>query len=259
MLLLCCILLCPAYAADDDASVRALLKKMKDSEPAVMKKLESFGYVEHVVEEDGGKVKTRETFEVTYYKDRRIRRLIEKDGKPLTGSDLEKENRKVEKLVKQLDKNTAPSLDNRRLRLDDLMKATSFSNVKRNKLAGREVVETEFHPQPGYKPANISERFVSNLDGKLWLDEGFLQIARAEFTLRDNFKIAGGLFFTMKAGTRFVDEEIIYQNEVWLPKSREFVMNAKAMIGVKLAIRNSVTYSSYHRFDVSAKDSALSK
>ena len=40
-----------------------------------------------------------------------------------------------------------------------------------------------------------------------------------------------------------------------LPKTREFVLDAKAMMGVKLAIRNSVSFSDYHRFGVEAKHS----
>lgn len=246
-------LMAAVLSADDDATVRALLTRMKAAEPRTFQKLESFGYREFLTEEESGKVKKRETYEVTYYKDRRIRRLVEKEGQPLSGSALEKENRRIEKLVTQLEKGTAPPLDNRRLRLEDLLRATTFSNLRSEKLQNRVLMVCEFHARPGYKPANISERFVANLDGKLWLDEQALQLARAEFTLRDNFKVAGGLFFNMKAGTHFTDVETFYQ-EVWLPQSREFVMNAKAMIGVKIAIRNLVSFADYHRFDVNAKD-----
>ena len=250
-LLIIVLILSAAAQADDDTMIRALLQRMQDAEPSVMKKLESFGYREHVQEERSGKPRTEEMFEVTYLKDRRIRRLIEKDGKPLSGAALEKENKRVEKLVTQLENGNAPPLGNRRLRLVDLGRVCQFSHVQRGKLQGREVVQCDFGPRPGFKPANTRERFVHGVDGKLWLDERALQIARAEFVLREAFKIGGGLFFNMKPGTRFTDEEMLYQGEVWLPKSREFVLSGKALIGVKVELRSIVAYSDYHRFDVS--------
>jgi len=242
-----------AAQADDDATIRALLQKMQDAEPRVMKKLESFGYREHVQEERAGKPKSQQTFEVTYLKDRRVRRLIEKDGKPLTGAALQKENKRVEKLVTELENGSAPPLGNRRLRLVDLGRACQFSHVQRAAFQAREVVQCDFGPRPGFKPANTSERFVHSVDGKLWLDEQALQIVRAEFVLREAFKIGGGLFFNMKPGTRFTDEEMLYRGEVWLPKLREFVLSGKALIGVKVDLRHLVSYSDYHRFDVSAQ------
>ncbi len=244
--------------ADDDKAIHDLLQKMEDAEPKVMHKLESFGYRETETEDSSGKIK-RKTFEVTYLKDRRIRRLIETDGKPLTGSALEHENKRVEKLVTQLEKGTAPPLDRRRIRVAELHQMCVFSNLQRVKLAGRDVVQCEFHPRLGFKPTNMQQRFVHNIDGKLWLDEQLLQIARAEFTLRDSFKIAGGVFFNMKPGSRFVDEETLYGGEVWLPKLREFRMSGKALMGVTVKVHNTITFSEYHRFDVSAHDNVVAK
>ena len=170
---------------------------MRAAQGQVAKTLEQFGYVERRVEESDGKVKSRETYEVTYYKDRRIRRMIEKDGKALTGAALEKENKRVEKLVTQLEKGAAPPLDNRRLRLQDLIRTSEFSKVRVERIQGRDLIACEFHPHQGFKPANMNERLVHSLDGNLWIDERGSQIAKAGFVLRDAFKVAGGLFFSM--------------------------------------------------------------
>jgi hypothetical protein len=253
------LLLCCAAGADDDATVRALLQRMQGAQPKVLKKLESFGYREHVLEQRDGKPKRNEVYEVTYFKDRRIRRLVEKDGKPIAGPAIEKENRRVEKLVTQLEKGTAPPLDNKRLRLSDLHRACIFFNARHVMFEGRSVLACEFHPRDGFKPANINERFIHSLDGKLWLDEELLQIAGAECVIRNSVKVGGGLLAIVKPGTHYTDQELLYKGEVWLPKSREFVADGKALLGIKFAIRYSTTYSDYHRFDVSAKDTSISK
>ena len=213
--------------------------------------MRNFGYNERVDSLDGGKRKV-EDFEVTNFEGRRIRRLIARDGKPLAGSDLDKENKRIEKLILKMEKGDVPPLTNRRLRLEDLIAAASFSNVHSEQIQGRTVTAFDFGPRPNYKPANMNERFILNLKGKLWVDAVALQLVRADFGLTGPFKIAGGLFFNMKPGTRFYNDQQWYDNRIWLPKSTRVLFTAKAMMAKSLNLEINNTYSQYRRFDVSA-------
>lgn len=248
-------LLCTSALAQDESTlIRDHLKRMQAGQAQVAARLENFGYIETSVLEQGKKVE-RETYSVTFYKDRRVRRLTEKNGKPLTGGTLEKEERRVEKLITQLEKGKAPELDNRRIRLEDFIAAADFSNIQTVGLQGRKLVSCAFAGRKGYKPANVNQRFVQNLTGTLLLDPEAMQVVRAEFTLVKDFKVAGGLFFNMKRGTHFVEEDTWF-SEVWLPKSREMTMKASAMIGYKLNLHSIVTFGDYRRFVVSAHENA---
>lgn len=237
----------------DDSAVRALLVKIQAGLPKLEARLEQFGYRESDSEFEDGKQKKNDVYEVTFYKGRRVRRLVSRMGAPLAGKDLEKENRRIEREIEDLSKGKIPPLTNRRIRIEDLLSAAEFTNGRETVLNGRKVIETEFHPKPNHKPANTNQRFIQNVDGKLWLDPEALQMAQADFTLRGDFKIAGGLFFNMKQGTHYTERQNWAFGEVWLPEQQQFAMKARAMIGVKLDIRVVRNFDNYQRFDVSTQ------
>lgn len=65
--------------------------------------------------EENGKQKDLEVYVVSMYKGRKVRRLVSRKGKPLEGSDLAKENERVEKQVRSLERGNIPPLTNRRV------------------------------------------------------------------------------------------------------------------------------------------------
>jgi len=70
-----------------------------------------------------------------------------------------------------------------------------------------------------------------------------------------SFNIAGGLWFSMKPGTHYLDQEEWLFSSIWLPQIREFDMVAKALLGVKLLINETTSYSDFKEFQVSVHDS----
>ena len=245
-------------AADPDATIRDLLFKVKQNEDRLGAELEKFGYNEKIDRTDGPKHVVEE-FEVTNYKGRKIRRLVARNGKPLVGGELEKENKRIEKLVIRMERGDIPPLSNRRLRTEDLVAAALFTNVRTELVQGREVVACDFAPRPNYKARNLNERLIQNVSGKLWIDAKALQIARADFGLNSAFKVAGGLFFSMKPGTRFSEQQLWFGNRIWLPSSNQVTFKAKAMMARNLNIEVVTTHSEYRRFDVSATDTVVEK
>jgi hypothetical protein len=230
-----------------------LILRMRAHQPALEAKLEQYGYTETLDQTEGNSRKL-ETYEVTFYKGRRIRRMTGRDGKPLNPKQQANEDKRIEHQVTEMGKGKLPPLTNRRVRLDDLLNATVFSNKREIERDGRKLIECEFHPRPMHKAANMNEKFIENVDGKVWFDEQALQWAHVEFVLRGDFKIGGGLVFNMKAGTRYDEKQQWSFNEVWLPREQEFTMQGRALIGMKLNVRNATTFSGYHRYDVGATE-----
>jgi hypothetical protein len=239
-----------ALRADDDADIRALIDRIRANQPKLEARLEQFGYKETLDQTDG-KDRKLETYEVTFYKGRKIRKLTSRDGKPLAGKELEKEDRRIEKEVTALSQGKIPPVTNRRVRLEDF-RATEFSRKHEIVVEGRKLIECEFHPRPNFKPRNMNEKFIQNVDGKVWLDPEALQMAHVEFVLRGDFNVAGGLFFKMKAGTHYDEKQQWAFSEVWLPREQSFAMQGRAMLGIKLNVRNATLFSDYRRFDVNA-------
>jgi hypothetical protein len=254
MLALCFLLI----SADSDASMRELVARVKQNEDRLEADLENFGYNQKIDRTEGPK-RTVEEYEVTNYKGRRIRRLLSRNGKPLAGAELEKENKRIEKLITKMEKGEIPALSNRRLRLEDLVAAASFLNVRNEQMSGREVVSFDFVPRPNYKAKNLNEKFIQNVSGRLWIDPKALQLTRVDFGVNSTFKVAGGLFFAMKPGTKFSDEQLWFDNRIWLPSVARVTFKAKAMMAKSLNIEGTTTHSQYRRFDVSATDKTVEK
>lgn len=245
--------------ADPDATMRDLVAKVKRNEDRLAADLENFGYNQKIDRTEGPNKRTVEEFEVTNYKGRRIRRLLARNGKPLAGAELDKENKRIEKLIAKMEKGDIPPLTNRRLRLEDLVAAASFSNVRTEMLQGREITACDFSPRPNYKPKNLNEKLIQSATGKLWIDPKALQLVRADFAVNSAFKVAGGLFFTMKPGTKFSDEQLWFDNRIWLPSVGRVTFKAKAMMAKSLNLEVVTAHSQYKRFDVSATDTIVEK
>ncbi len=245
--------------ADPDSTMRDLVAKVKQNEDRLAADLENFGYNQKIDRREGPNKRTVEEFEVTNYKGRRIRRLLARNGKPLSGAELDKENKRIEKLITKMEKGDIPPLTNRRLRLEDLVAAATFSNVRTEKLQGQEITACDFSPRPNYKPKNLNEKLIQNVTGKLWIDPKALQLVRADFAVNSTFKVAGGLFFSMKPGTKFSDEQLWFDNRIWLPSVGRVTFKAKAMMAKSLNLEVVTTHSQYKRFDVSATDTVVEK
>jgi len=245
--------------ADPDSTMRDLVAKVKQNEDRLAADLENFGYNQKIDRREGPNKRTVEEFEVTNYKGRRIRRLLARNGKPLSGAELDKENKRIEKLITKMEKGDIPPLTNRRLRLEDLVAAATFSNVRTEKLQGQEITACDFSPRPNYKPKNLNEKLIQNVTGKLWIDPKALQLVRADFAVNSTFKVAGGLFFSMKPGTKFSDEQLWFDNRIWLPSVGRVTFKAKAMMAKSLNLEVVTTHGQYKRFDVSATDTVVEK
>lgn len=207
------------------------------------------------------KEKESETRELTFYRGRRIWRVVAKNGRPLTPDDQAKEDRRVEKMIRDIeaDRKTDLPYNQRRTKLSDLLRVSRFANARRERFRNRDVIVFDFEPDPNFKPANLNDTFTHNLAGSIWVDEKDLQIARVEFQLVNAFKVAGGAFFAMRPGSRFVAEQDRFFDEVWLPTYSEVTINARAMLFASFGINQKITYGNYQRFDVKSEEKLKEK
>lgn len=222
---------------------------------------EKFTYTEtatsYQLDKDGlAHEKESETREMTFYRGHRIWRVVAKNGKPLSGDDQAKEGRRVEKMIRDIEAGRKVDLpyNQRRTKLSDLLRASRFRDPRRERFRDRDVIVADFEPNPDFKPENSGEDFAHNLAGSIWVDEKDLQIARVEFQLVNAFKVAGGAFFAMKPGSRFVSEQGRFFDEVWLPTYTEVTISARAMLFASFGVNQKITYADYRRFDVQSEE-----
>src|SRR5205085_4772627 len=170
--------------------------------------LEKYTYTEtvteHSLDQKGQLIeKDSETFELTFYKGNRIRRLIAKNSKPLNQSEeadeqkrIEKHLREIEKREAEKEKKTAQEREanrDKRVSIADVIRASKLINPRWERFRGREVIVFDFEPLPGYKPQKDYEKSSGKMAGAIWVDANDKQVARLEARLIEPFKIGGGL------------------------------------------------------------------
>lgn len=239
----------------------SLLARVKDHQKELDQLLEKYGYKETVSSRQIDKQgvfseKENETYEISFFRGFRIRRLVAKGGKLLSSSDQAKEDRRIEKLVKDLEagKDIDDPFKNRRLNIADLLRACRFINPRRERFRQRDVIVSDFEPDQAFKPSTTYEGFWHKVTGSIWIDAADLQVARVEFTLLKPFNVGGGIFFSMRPGARFVIEQARFAEEIWLPTYTEVSFSARAMLFAGLGINRTVRYEDYRRFNVKAEE-----
>jgi hypothetical protein len=198
-------------------------------------------------------------YDVFYVGGEEIRHLLAKNGKPLDGEEKQKEDDRFNKEFDKLEKREAELAANPKKQqkqdeedqaeISDFLRAERFTNPRRERFRGQDVIVFDFGPNPDYKPKKLIESVVQKLVGVVWVDEQARDVARLEAEFSENAKIAGGLLASLSKGSNFVFEQAMVNNEVWLPSYAE--VHASGRILFLHAKANVIDrYSEYRKFQV---------
>lgn len=267
----------PKLSSEPLPDIPALVKEVAANEEAIDRMLENYTYTEVVTTrsfDKSGKFseKENETYERTFYKGHRIRRLIAKNGQPLSTDDQLREDKRLEKRIRDLEKmesekekkaqkaqeSGAPEDDeDRRTSISDVLRASRLVNPRRERFRRRDVIVFDFEPMPGYKPQKNYERLFGKMAGVLWIDAADKQVARVEARLVDSFKVGGGLLASLREGASFVIEQDRINNEIWLPTRADISLTVRVLVLKNIDAYQSVDYGNYKRFNVDAEKEKL--
>ena len=210
-----------------------------------------------------GRVKETETkvYEVTPVADRFVRRLLSVDGKELSESEREKEDRdvqkEVEKILKRREKERMKEErgeeEDEEITILSFLRLVEITSVRREVFRGQEVIAFDFEPRKDAKPKGRTESLVSKLAGTMWVDEDARQIARLEARLMDSFKIAGGLFASVAPSTAVAFEQEKISGELWLPSYAEANIFAKVFLFSKFNRSVVTRYGDYKKYRIDSE------
>ena len=217
-----------------------------------------------------GRVKETETrvYEVTPVGDRAIERLISINGKELSASEREKEDRRVQKeieeIIKEREKQQQKKAraeargekekdDDDDITILDFLRISEVTSIRREMFRGHEVIAFDFEPRKGFKPKSRVENLVGKLAGTIWVDEAARQVARLEARLTDSFKMGGGLVASISPSSAFVFEQDKVDGEVWLPSYGEANISARVMLFAKFNRSMKQSYSDYKKYQIDSK------
>ncbi|MGH9946662.1 MAG: hypothetical protein ACRD6X_05625 [Pyrinomonadaceae bacterium] len=245
--------------------IRKLLAELQTNEDKVEEILDTYSYIQKQTNREIGKdgamrETSSETNQLSFYKGNRIRRLIEKNGKPLSEKDQAKEDREVQKRVEEIEKKIAekeakpesgpPNEPSRRVSIAEVLRASRLINPRRERLRGRDVIVFDFEPNPDFDYDNAKSmlKFFGKTAGVMWIDEKDKQVARLEAFLSDNYNIGGGVLAKLRKGASFVIEQERVNDEIWLPAVADINMSIRVLLVKGIDINAVVRSYDYKKF-----------
>jgi hypothetical protein len=270
----------PKVSNEPLPDIQSLIKEVGQNEDEIERILENYTYTENVTKrslDSKGQLRETETEtrELTFYKGNRIRRLIAKNGKPLSADQEADENKRVEKRIREIEKKEAekerkkaqassredPEEEdfdrNRRPSIADVLRASRLVNPRRERYRNRDVIVFDYEPLPGYKPQKDYEKIFGKMAGALWVDAADKQVARVEARLVEPYKIGGGLVASLKEGGSFVIEQDRVNDEIWLPTRADLNLGIKVFLVKGIDVNVAIAYGNYKRFNVEAEKERL--
>lgn len=232
------------------------------------KRLRDYTYIEHEVENklDGkGKLQSTEskTYEVLQIYGEQVQRLIEKDDKPLSKKDADKEEEKIQKIIEKR-KNESDSDRKKRLEREEkdrqqarkfvteVADAYSFRLVGTEQVSGRDSWIIDGEPRPGFVPHMKDSKLLSKFHGRVWIDEADLQLAKMDVECLDT--ISFGLFLArFHKGSRLILEQTRVNDEVWLPAHVTAKIDVRVALVKGFNVGLEQTFRDYKKFRASSK------
>jgi hypothetical protein len=230
--------------------IRQLMHEVQQHQKQLEKVRENYTYSSLQTVQDvdsNGKVVKTETKETEnfFVNSHLIERIVKKNGKPLTGHDLEKETERVTKLVEKA-QSIPPGqpLEGQTITIGRLLEIMDVRNPRRVLYHGRPTIVFDFIGRKDAKTHGIIEDASKKVQGTIWIDEGDRQVAHMEVGFNDNFHVAGGLLANIQKGSNFrFDQSVVshpdgkdsspgtlVNEELWLPTGGEGTMQARILL-----------------------------
>jgi hypothetical protein len=243
--------------------IKELIRRAAEKDMENDKKQKDYNYTERVEEHRlDGKGATKSTeirvYDVLQIYGEEARRLVRKDGKPLSAKEAGKEDEKIQKII---DKRKDESDSDREKRLKkeekdrehdrqfvrEMADAYNFTYKGTETLQGRDTYVVEAEPRPGFVPSTKEGKFLPKFRFRLWLDRAEDQWVKLDATCIDTVSI--GLFLArIHQGSRIVVETTRVNDEVWLPQHIAVHFDAKLALLKNIDIDQDVTYKDYKKF-----------
>jgi len=208
-----------------------------------------------------GDTTSRETrrYEVYFVKTRPVRRLVSRNGAPLSASEQAEVDRKAEAQAKAIAEGRTVS-EQPGLRLSTLLDSFEFKAVGREERDGRRTLVLDFEPRKRTESKDRGDRAADAvtriLIGRLHVDESDLRVARLEA------RNAPGKKASVATGVKVATFELLMEfgavdGQVWLPRKVVTLATGRAFLFKTFRIRNTTTYSNYRRFRVDTEEKPI--
>ncbi len=263
-LVLTSIFVCPVRAQD----AREIVRKSVELDQANWLRMKDYTWIANESDrslDSKGQVKSTESskWETVVLYGEPHRRMLERNGKPLTPDEQRKEQQKLDRSVAKLETETdaqrqrhLEEYEKQREKDRDFLREVSdlydFRLEGQDKIDGLDVWVISATPKPGYEPKRRDARPLLKIKGKIWIDKAEFQWVRIEAETTGT--ITYGLFLArLNPGAKLLFEQTRVNDEVWLPRFERVSGSGRLGLVKKIALEQDLTWSNYRKFQVDSK------
>ena len=250
------------------AQMQQLFRVVADKDLENDKRQRDYTYIERQVSHtlDGkGNIKSTEikTYEVLEVYGEQVERLIARDDKPLSAKDAAKEEEKIQKIIdkrknesdadrrKREEKEQKEREDDRKF-TKEVADAYNFTLVGTETVSGRTSWIIDAEPRPGFQPQSKEAKFLPHFRGRVWIDQGDLQLAKMDVECLDT--VSWGLFLArFHKGSRFTLLQTRVNDEVWLPRQLAVKADVRLALVKNFNVDLEQSYRDYKKFRSSSR------
>lgn len=242
---------------EGNAYIRSIVGGGRPQDAAINDFAYDLEEVRETLSEDG-KTKARESrrYEVFFVQTRPVRRLVSKNGVPLSAREQAKVDRSAESQAKAIAEGRTVS-EQPGIRLASLLDSFEFKTVGREEPLGRSVLVLEFAPRKDGSlgpSGNRAERAVARiLNGRVLVDEADRRVTRLQASNSRGEKAGVGPSVKLRSFEVLMEFSRVEEG-VWLPQKVVTLASGRAFFFRTFRVRQTSTYSNYRRFQVDTEE-----
>ena len=187
-----------------------------------------------------------------------IKSLVAKNDQLLTGSERQKEEDRLAKLIAQRKRETpearARRLEEQKVKRDKNRRFThELLNAFDYKLTGEEIVDgrkawkLDAVPHPGFQPKELKAQIFLHLRGSLWLDQADLLWAKADANAFEPFSVGFSMVAKLDQGARISLEQTRLADGVWVVRKTALKATGRLALVKHFSIENVSTSDSFRK------------
>jgi outer membrane lipoprotein-sorting protein len=158
---------------------------------------------------------------------------VSHDGKPVSQSDLEKQEKEIEHKIRQHEQKAQkpgevhPKND---ILFSDIILKSRFTPLRWDDIHGKRMIVYAFEPKsPPRRQGDLAGKVAGDMKGTMWISPDDAEIARMEFTSVSSLSLGLGFLGNVKGFEGFIEQQKVH-DEIWLPSHQEFVAQGRQLV-----------------------------
>jgi hypothetical protein len=158
---------------------------------------------------------------------------VSHDGKPVSESDLQKQEKEIEHKLRQYEQKAQkpgevhPKND---ILFSDIILKSRFTPLRWDDIHGKRMIVYAFEPKsPARHQGDLAGKVAGDMKGTMWVSVDDAEIARMEFASVSSLSLGMGFLGSIKGFQGFIEQQRVH-DEIWLPSHQEFVAQGRQLI-----------------------------